>query len=231
MIRRSATVVKPTIAAFVTLCFATLGCIPQPDVWTPPIGGGGGADEPAGGGNDNAGGNDNGGGDVGGGGNGASDDLPDLPGDDESYCEAVVDWVADWSQFESEVIDLLNERRAEGADCGSEGTFGSAGPLTSNDVLQCAARNHSMNMALSGFFDHTDPDGRGAGDRIDLAGYLWSAFGENIAWGQPSPERVVDGWMGSSGHCANIMNPDFTEVGVGYYSGHYWTLSFGRPRN
>ncbi len=54
-------------------------------------------------------------------------------------------------------------------------------------------------------------------------------MGENIASGQESADEVVDGWMASPGHCANIMDPNFTEIGVGYYDGDIWTQVFGRP--
>lgn len=162
------------------------------------------------------------------GGDTAEDDPPALP--QNEYCAAVEDWDAAWAQFEQDVLDLVNERRAAGADCDSEGDFAPAGPLTMNGALQCAARNHSMDMAVRGFFSHVNPDGDTPGERISASGYSPSGWGENIAGGYPTPESVVDGWMNSDGHCANIMNGNFTEIGVGYYEGAYWTLVFARPR-
>ena len=87
---------------------------------------------------------------------------------------------------------------------------------------------------MQNYFEHDSLDGREFGDRMREAGfdgeYPW---GENIAAGQSTPAAVVNGWMSSSGHCANIMNPGYRAIGVGYaYSaasnyGHYWTQDFG----
>ena len=84
-------------------------------------------------------------------------------------------------------------------------------------------------MAERNFFGHTNPDGDGLGERIDAAGYEPSAWGENIALGQRTPEEVVDRWMTSDGHCANIMRDRYTEIGVGYYASYFWTQAFGSP--
>lgn len=146
-----------------------------------------------------------------------------------AYCAMSANWDANWAAFEAEVVVLVNQRRAAGANCGSAGSFPPANPLSMNPSLQCAARNHSMDMNVRNFFSHTNPDGQGPGYRISLAGYTFSWWGENIAWGYSTPTAVVNGWMNSPGHCANIMNANFTEIGVGYYSGHYWTQTFGRP--
>jgi uncharacterized protein YkwD len=148
---------------------------------------------------------------------------------DNAYCDAVADWQAQWSTYEQEVLDLINQERALGADCSSAGSFEPAGPLTMNAALRCAARVHSMDMAGRDYFDHYTPEGIGPGERIDDAGYSGSAWAENIAWGYATPEAVVAGWMNSDGHCANIMNPNLTETGVGYYAGSLWTQTFGRP--
>ncbi len=131
----------------------------------------------------------------------------------------------------AKVVELVNEQRASGANCGSRGDYASAGPLVSNAVLTELAQAHSVDMSQRNYFDHTNPDGDGPGDRIDASTYEWSTWGENIAAGHRTPEAVVDGWMNSDGHCANIMNPAFTEIGVGYEaSGSYWTQVFGAPR-
>jgi len=129
-----------------------------------------------------------------------------------------------YADFESEVIDLVNvERDAEGLP-----------PLTYDASLADAARDHSEDMGLQDYFSHTSLDERTARDRIEDAGYTWNAYGENIAAGQPTPEDVIDGWMSSSGHRANILNPNFCDIGVGYayvadstYR-QYWTQDFGR---
>ncbi|GJM24964.1 MAG: hypothetical protein DHS20C16_13790 [Phycisphaerae bacterium] len=135
------------------------------------------------------------------------------------------------SAAEALVLELVNEERAKGADCGSAGSFEPAGPLTANGVLAEIARAHSSDMAERNFFDHTNPDGDGPGERIEASTYEWSTWGENIAAGYRTPEAVVEGWMNSDGHCSNIMNPAFSEIGVGYESeGSNWTQVFGAPR-
>ncbi|MBC8069244.1 MAG: CAP domain-containing protein [Deltaproteobacteria bacterium] len=131
------------------------------------------------------------------------------------------------------MLDIVNQRRAEGADCGAEGSFGPAGPLSMAPALRCAARVHSKQMVESDFFAHTTPWGETPGNRIDASGYDWSTWGENIAAGNATAAATMDQWMGSDGHCANIMNASFSEIGVGYFPGggygHYWTQAFGHP--
>ncbi|MGD8943037.1 MAG: CAP domain-containing protein [Desulfobacterales bacterium] len=129
-----------------------------------------------------------------------------------------------YADFESEVIDLVNiERDAEGLP-----------PLSYDADLASAARGHSEDMGLQNYFNHTGLDGRTPCDRMTDAGYSWNYCGENIAAGQPTPEDVIDAWMASSGHRANILNPNFCDIGVGYAYvasstyGHYWTQNFGR---
>ena len=129
-----------------------------------------------------------------------------------------------YADFESEVIDLVNaERAAQGLH-----------PLGVDHILVTAARDHSEDMGLQDYFSHTSLDGRTAPDRITAAGYSYNTYGENIAGGQPTPEDVIDAWMSSSGHRANILNSKFCDIGVGYayladstYR-HYWTQDFGR---
>jgi uncharacterized protein YkwD len=136
------------------------------------------------------------------------------------------------------VLLLVNERRAQGANCGVEGSFPPAAPLTMNPTLRCSSRLHSEDMFLRDYFSHTNPDGLDPFERMAAAGYSGGTQGENIAYGQDSPLEVVEGWMGSDGHCANIMRSAFTEIGVGYYPGDqsnpwgssdYWTQNFGGP--
>jgi uncharacterized protein YkwD len=129
-----------------------------------------------------------------------------------------------YADFESEVIDLVNvERAAQGLH-----------PLNLDPNLATAARDHSEDMGLQDYFSHTSLDGRTAPERITAAGYFYNTYGENIAAGQPTPEDVIDAWMSSSGHRANILNSKFCDIGVGYayLAGstyrHYWTQDFGR---
>ncbi|TXS22836.1 CAP domain-containing protein [Streptomyces sp. ms191] len=118
-----------------------------------------------------------------------------------------------------QVISLVNAERAK-AGCS---------PLTVNSQLTRAAQAHSDDMAARDFFDHTNPDGKGPGDRVTATGYPWSTYGENIAMGQSSAEQVMESWMNSPGHRANILNCSFKEIGIGIHDegGPYWTQVFG----
>ncbi len=120
---------------------------------------------------------------------------------------------------EQQVISLVNAERSK-AGCG---------PLSENALLTKAAQGHSDDMAARNFFDHTNPDGDGPGERITAAGYAWSSYGENIAKGQTTAAQVMDAWMNSPGHRANILNCGFKEIGVGLHTagGPYWTQAFG----
>lgn len=153
----------------------------------------------------------------------------DVP--DNAYCEEVATWDPSFAQLELDVLAIVNQVRAQGANCGSEGSFGAAPPLTMHPALRCAARKHSKDMNDRMFFDHTNPSGESPWDRMEQAGYSYSAAGENIAGGSPDAAGTMDQWMNSDGHCANIMNPNFAEIGVGYYPGGewgtLWTQAFG----
>jgi uncharacterized protein YkwD len=95
-------------------------------------------------------------------------------------------------------------------------------------------------MGMADYFAHDSRDGRSPFDRMADAGYSGGTMGENIARGQQSPSEVVEGWMNSPGHCSNIMNARFTDIGVGYGEGEatnqrfngnkLWTQNFGAPR-
>lgn len=99
-------------------------------------------------------------------------------------------------------------------------------PLASDVRLSAVARAHSGDMLARGYFSHTGLDGRQPWDRTKDAGIDYRGIAENIAWGQRSAEEVVDGWMNSPGHRANILAPDFTHIGVGRVGDH-WTQLFG----
>ncbi|MCX4450455.1 sigma-70 family RNA polymerase sigma factor [Streptomyces sp. NPDC087866] len=119
-----------------------------------------------------------------------------------------------------QVLALVNTERAK------EG----CGPVTGNDQLTTAAQRHSEDMAAHDYFSHTSQDGSGPGERITAAGYRWSTYGENIAKGQRTPADVMNSWMNSPGHRANILNCSFKELGVGIQDspgGIVWTQDFG----
>ena len=143
-------------------------------------------------------------------------------------------WADSWATWEQEVVGLVNEERASGADCGTYGSYPAAGPVEMNEDLRCAARYHSLWMAETDSFSHDSPGGDLGDDpweRIDSTEFSGQAVGENIAMGYGSAASVVQGWMDSDGHCSNIMNADATLMGVGYFAGgsygHYWTQNFG----
>ncbi|MDP5315788.1 sigma-70 family RNA polymerase sigma factor [Streptomyces poriferorum] len=120
----------------------------------------------------------------------------------------------------AQVVSLVNKERAA-AGCGG---------LTEDSQLTDAAQRHSDDMAARDFFEHTNPDGADPGQRVTDAGYRWSTYGENIARGQQTPESVMESWMNSPGHRANILNCSFKNIGIGIHKGSggpWWTQDFG----
>ncbi|MFI9253907.1 CAP domain-containing protein [Streptomyces sp. NPDC053069] len=119
------------------------------------------------------------------------------------------------------IVQLVNAERAK-AGCR---------PLTLNTALTKAAQDHSADMAAHQNMSHTGSDGSAPGDRITAAGYDWSAYGENVAYGYSTADEVMAGWMSSPGHRANILNCSFQQIGVGLAQpGSYWTQDFGTAR-
>ncbi|MFK0102462.1 CAP domain-containing protein [Streptomyces sp. NPDC091040] len=117
------------------------------------------------------------------------------------------------------ILALVNEER---------GKVGCS-PVTASSSLASLAQSFSDDMAARGFFDHTDPDGKTPWDRADAAG-VSGLGGENIARGQADAEAVMDAWMNSDGHRANILNCDYKTLGVGVHygaGGPWWTQDFG----
>ncbi|WP_184542425.1 CAP domain-containing protein [Mucilaginibacter sp. FT3.2] len=134
------------------------------------------------------------------------------------------------NEFKSEFLSRINQTRAKGCNCGDT-YFPPAPALTWNDNLFDAATGHAKDMAKRNYFSHTSKDGRSMQNRIVAAGFAFKgyksfAIGENIAQGQQSIAEVMDGWFKSEGHCRNLMNPDFKEVGVAEYK-TYWVQDFG----
>jgi uncharacterized protein YkwD len=149
---------------------------------------------------------------------------------DEPYCASTMAWDPEWAALEQEILVIVNQVRAEGANCGGQ-EMPPVGPLMMDANLQCAARMHSLDMDDRDFFDHTNPDGDGPDARMEAAGYDGRGWGENIAAGNDTAEDTMDQWMNSSGHCRNIMADNYTLIGVGYHPGgeygHLWTQTFG----
>jgi uncharacterized protein YkwD len=133
------------------------------------------------------------------------------------------------------VLDLVNQARATRRYCGNR-EFESARPVRWNDALAESSQRHSEDMARNNYLNHIGSDGSTAEQRVQRAGYRYRATGENIAGGQLNPEDAVASWIGSPEHCANLMNPAFTEMGAGFAvdrrseMGVYWTQVFGAPR-
>lgn len=140
-----------------------------------------------------------------------------------------------WQAAGKEILDLTNAARARPRQCGAR-HFEAAPPLGWDPRLAAAALAHSESMAQGNYFSHTGRDGRRVGERAERAGYAWQAIGENIATGQGAPARAMAGWLASPTHCANVMNPDFTQMGAAYAvelqaeTVIYWTQVLGAPR-
>lgn len=119
--------------------------------------------------------------------------------------------------FEQEVIRLVNEQRAKNG----------LAALTENWELSRVARFKSRDMADNRYFSHTSPTYGSPFQMIRNFGLSFRTAGENIAYGQRTAQAVVNAWMNSSGHRANILNPSYTQIGVGYVAdGNYWTQMF-----
>jgi uncharacterized protein YkwD len=132
-------------------------------------------------------------------------------------------------------LDLVNEARARPRTCGGA-AFPATAPLQASALLTRAALIHAQDMAARNFFEHEGSDGSLAATRVTRVGYEWRSVGENIAAGSATAENVVDGWLKSPGHCANVMSDKFTEMGIAFATnpksdaGIYWAQVFARPR-
>ena len=130
------------------------------------------------------------------------------------------------NQFDQRILELVNgERQNAGLD-----------PLAIDSQLDQAANLHTDEMVKADQMSHQLPGEASLGDRVSATGYNWSIVGENVAAGYTTPESVVEAWMNSPGHRANILNSEFTDLGVGYDNAPdnitgdtdvYWTQVFG----
>lgn len=119
--------------------------------------------------------------------------------------------------YEKQVVTLVNEERAKNG----------LGALKIDTALSKMARVKSNDMATHKYFDHTSPTYGSPFDMMKQFGITYQYAGENIAMGQQTPQEVMNAWMNSEGHRANILNKNFTHIGVGYVeNGHYWTQEF-----
>ncbi|MHC8382070.1 CAP domain-containing protein [Pseudomonas sp. LB3P14] len=142
--------------------------------------------------------------------------------------------VGDTRAVSKALLAQVNAARSKPRLCGRQ-RFAAARPLAWNAALGAAAQGHSKAMAYGNYFAHQDPDGEMPADRARAAGFRGRQIGENIAAGQGSPSKAMSGWLASPGHCANLMNPMFTQMGGAYAAdarsdeGVYWTMLFGAP--
>ena len=121
------------------------------------------------------------------------------------------------TEYESEVVRLVNEQRK------SNGLT----PLSEDWQLSRVARYKSEDMRKNSYFSHTSPTYGSPFEMMKSFGISYKSAGENIAKGYSTPESVVNGWMNSPGHRANILNKSFTHIGIGYDpDGNYWTQMF-----
>lgn len=145
-------------------------------------------------------------------------------------------------------LTLINNARSQGRSCGSYGYFPAVPTLSWSDKLYKVAYEHSQDLAVSHTFSHsgsgTESDWSGfalnkqssISDRLANYNYDWNSYGENIAAGQTTAEEAMNGWLGSDGHCKNIMSNSVTQVGMAKKTNldapyrHYWTQNFGRSR-
>lgn len=134
------------------------------------------------------------------------------------------------NKFKKEFLERINKVRQKGCNCGRQ-YMRPVAPLAWNDQLEDAAMGHAKDMYKKDYFSHESKDGRKIVNRIEAAGYGRKGYksyqvGENIAQGQQTIAEVTDGWFKSEGHCLNLMQPGFKEIGVAYYN-TYWVQDFG----
>ncbi|MBS0395330.1 MAG: CAP domain-containing protein [Proteobacteria bacterium] len=142
---------------------------------------------------------------------------------------------ADARRVAREVLDRVNAARSAGRRCGSV-HYPAAPPLALSEALSRIAAGHSAAMGARDDLEHEDPDGSTPADRVRRGGYAARLVGENIASGAPTAAEVVQGWLASPGHCANIMDRRFSEMGIAFRvaprsrGAIYWTQLLAAPR-
>ena len=132
-------------------------------------------------------------------------------------------------------LQLVNDVRARGARCGDR-VFAPVQPVTLSLTLTDVASGHALDMAEHNYFEHVDPAGQSPADRVRSVGYREKLVGENIAYGPKTVDEVVQGWLDSPGHCENIMDPRFAEMGIAVAPGRstrrglFWVQVLAEPR-
>jgi uncharacterized protein YkwD len=137
---------------------------------------------------------------------------------------------------ETRALELVNQVRARGTRCG-EHSLARVPPLRLSDTLGGVAFGHAADMAQHNYFEHDDLAGHTPADRVRASGYREKLVGENIAYGPKSTEEVMQGWLDSPGHCENIMDQRFVELGIAAASGQvgrrglYWVMELAQPQS
>ncbi|MYL50597.1 hypothetical protein GLV98_13950 [Halobacillus litoralis] len=145
--------------------------------------------------------------------------APEQPAEEEVQKEENTqeEATSEVSAFEKQVVELTNQEREKQG----------LAPLKLDTELSAVAKDKSLDMQQNNYFSHNSPNYGSPFDMMKSYGIDYRTAGENIAMGQTTPEEVVQGWMNSQGHRENIMNPDFTHIGVGHAEdGNYWTQMF-----
>jgi uncharacterized protein YkwD len=138
--------------------------------------------------------------------------------------------------FSDRMLELLNAARSVARNCGAT-AYPAVGPLAWNTQTEQAARAQAEYLQQNNLFSHTGSGGSSVGERLTATGYVWSTVGENIAAGYTDMAAVVQGWIDSPGHCVNVMNGNFVDLGVVQIPGTssntyrtYWGMVLARPR-
>ena len=149
---------------------------------------------------------------------GSQPENPGTPDNNQPENPSVPDTDTENASFVRQVVNLVNQERAKAG----------LSPVTADTSIQAAAQVRAKEIEKS--FSHTRPDGSSFSTALTQQGVTYRGSGENIAWGQKTPEQVMNGWMNSDGHRANILNKNFTKIGVGFHQNasgtNYWTQLF-----
>ena len=139
------------------------------------------------------------------------------------------------NNFATKALSLVNDYRASARNCGSV-TYAAAAPLLWDNKLEAAAITQSQYMQSIKTMTHSGAGNNTLADRVTQSGYKWSTIGENVAVGQGSIDQVMQDWINSPGHCANMMNASFKSIALALDAGmnntssdDYWTMDLAAP--
>ncbi len=158
--------------------------------------------------------------------------TPEIP-----YCDPARDWPEAWALTETRAVELIEDLRQRGADCGENGRAAAAPSLRRSGALTCAARIHAIAMAEQQHVGHTTPDEVDTAQRLDAVDYGGAVLEHLAAGPLDADEAVLGVWRPSDHHCSNLMSRAHIDVGVGFVGGTeagseyetYWVLMLGNP--